>query len=143
MGISLSLELMLLVFFIFILSIILLNKWLYKPILEFMDSREAMIKNDLGSAATNEEEITKINDEILGILDEAKKSAAKLREDAHAEAKAAYDAKLQKAREANEKDLADFMRSIATEKDALKTALAGQIPDFQKSLNAKLKNLQK
>ena len=49
MNIGLNIELMLLVFCLFILCVFLLNQWLYKPILEFMDARDKMIKDDLES----------------------------------------------------------------------------------------------
>lgn len=141
MGISLNLELMLLVFFLFILCVILLNKWLYKPILEFMDSRDNMIKNDLENSSNNDSEIEAIQSEIDIILDNAKKEATLLKERAHAQAKLNYDKNIQEVKNLNEKDLANFMETIKKEKEELYQSLLTQVPDFKKNLNVKLKKM--
>lgn len=141
MGISLNLELMLLVFFLFILCVILLNKWLYKPILEFMDSRDNMIKNDLENSNSNDSEIEAIQSEINIILDNAKKEAALLKERAHTQAKLNYDKNIQEVKNLNEKDLVNFMETIKKEKEELYQSLLTQVPDFKKNLNVKLKKM--
>lgn len=141
MGISLNPQLMLLVFVLFILSIYLLNKWLYQPILSFMDARDAMIKNDLDNASGNEGEIEAIKGEIESILDSARKEATAIKEKAILEAKAEYDKKIEALKMENEKDLANFLESMRAEKDNIKSALLTQLPDFQKSLNAKIKQI--
>lgn len=141
MGISLNPQLMLLVFVLFIISIYLLNKWLYQPIFSFMDARDAMIKNDLDNASGNEGEIEAIKGEIESILDSARKEATAIKEKAILEAKAEYDKKIEALKAENEKDLANFLESMRVEKDNIKSALLAQLPDFQKSLNAKIKQI--
>lgn len=141
MGISLNPQLMLLVFVIFIASIYLLNKWLYQPIFNFMDSRDAMIKNDLDNASGNDSEIESINAERQNILDSARKEATAIKEKALLEAKAEYERQIEALKAENEKDLAVFLESAQKEKQSIKSALLAQMPEFQKSLNAKIKQI--
>ena len=141
MGISLNPQLMLLVFVLFILSIYVLNRWLYQPILNFMDARDAMIKNDLDNASGNEGEIVAIGSEIEGVLDAARKEATAIKEKAILEAKAKYDKAIESLKVEQEKDLARFLESMQKEKESIKSALLAQMPDFQKSLNAKIKQI--
>ena len=91
MNIELSLELMLLVFCLFLLCIVLLNQWLYKPILNFIDARDKMIKDDLESSSNNDSEIVEIQNKINNILDDAKKEAMLIKEQAQLQSKADYD----------------------------------------------------
>lgn len=141
MGISLNLELMLLVFVLFILSIFLLNKWLYQPVLNFMDARDNMIKNDLENANSNDSSIETIHNEINDILQLAKKEATEIKEQAIEKAKLEYNKQIDEEKSANEKDLAIFLESLQGQKDELKKSLLLQIPEFQKSLSNKLKQI--
>ena len=142
MNIGLNIELMLLVFCLFILCVFLLNQWLYKPILEFMDARDKMIKDDLESSSSNDAEIEEIKDQINTILENAKKEATTIKEQMQLQVKNEYDRKIDEVKSRNEKELASFIDSLKQEKDELKQALALQIPDFKNSLNVKLKQMQ-
>lgn len=142
MNIGLNIELMLLVFCLFILCVFLLNQWLYKPILEFMDARDKMIKDDLESSSSNDAEIEEIKDQINTILENAKKEATAIKEQMQLQVKNEYDRKIDEVKSRNEKELASFIDSLKQEKDELKQALALQIPDFKNSLNIKLKQMQ-
>lgn len=139
MGINLNLELMLLVFILFILSIYLLNKWLYQPILNFMDARDNIIKNDLENANSNDDEIKSIQKEINDILNQAKNEAVIIREQALEKAKQEYEKQIEEIKSANEKDLAVFLESMQEQKNKLKESLLTQIPEFQKQISNKLK----
>ena len=142
MSIGLNIELMLLVFCLFILCVFLLNQWLYKPILEFMDARDKMIKDDLESSSSNDAEIEEIKDQINTILENAKKEATTIKEQMQLQVKSEYDRKIDEVKSRNEKELVSFIDSLKQEKDELKQALALQIPDFKNSLNVKLKQMQ-
>lgn len=142
MSIGLNFELMLLVFFVFILCIVLLNQWLYKPILTFMDSRNAMIENDLANTNSNQSEIDAINKEIEGILEVAKKEATSLKENAILRSKTHYEQKIQTIKDSQEKDFANFMKNLENEKQELQQSLMAQMPNFKKSLESKLKTMQ-
>lgn len=142
MSIGFNVELALLVFCIFMLCIILLNKWLYQPLLSFMDARNAMIKKDLDNATGNNSEIDEINKQIEETLESARKEAAGLKEKAILEARVGYDEALQKARESYDKELADFKAQLEEQKQALKQSLMREMPSFQKSLQAKFRAME-
>ncbi|MGX3010762.1 F0F1 ATP synthase subunit B family protein [Helicobacter sp. 23-1044] len=141
MGISLNPQLMALVFVLFILSIYLLNKWLYQPILAFMDARDAMIKNDLDNASGNESEIAHIDSQIQAILDSAKKEAFSIKEKATLEAKADSANNIEQLKTENDRKLVAFLEALNSEKKSAKSALLSQIPAFQNALNDKIKSM--
>lgn len=141
MGVSINVELMLLVFVLFIVSIYVLNKWLYQPILGFMDARDDMIKNDLANIDGNDSEIARIDSEIQSILESARKEASNIKESATLEAKNEHAKNIERLKTENDNNLIVFLESMQKEKEALKTALLSQIPAFKASLNDKLKNI--
>lgn len=142
MNIELSLELMLLVFCLFLLCIVLLNQWLYKPILNFIDARDKMIKDDLESSSNNDSEIVEIQNKINNILEDAKKEAMLIKEQAQLQSKADYDKKIDDVKANNEKELMSFIESLNKEKDILKQELLYKMPEFKDVLNSKLKQMQ-
>lgn len=144
MSISINLELMILVFFIFIICIFFLSRWLYKPLLEFMDSRELMIKNDMETIDSNYIEIKKINEEINSILATAIKGANDIKLKAMNESKLIYDKKINEAKMLHEKELASFIIKLDKDKEELKHYLLESLPTLKESLAKKLsKNIVK
>lgn len=141
MGVSVNEYLMLLVFVLFISSIYVLNRWLYQPILGFMDARDDMIKNDLANIDGNDSEVAHIDSEIQSILDTARKEASSIKESATLLAKEEYSKNIEQLKAENDKNLASFLESMQKERESLKSALLSQIPTFQESLNNKLKNI--
>lgn len=141
MGVSVNEYLMLLVFVLFISSIYVLNRWLYQPILGFMDARDDMIKNDLANIDGNDSEVAHIDSEIQSILDTARKEASSIKESATLMAKEEYSKNIEQLKAENDKNLASFLESMQKERESLKSALLSQIPTFQESLNNKLKNI--
>jgi len=84
---DISLIVMLIEAGIFLVTLILLNIWLFQPLLSFMDRREAKLKDDLKAASNNNEEAQKYEQEIASIIERAKAEAAKIRKEALDEAK--------------------------------------------------------
>lgn len=141
MGISLNPQLMVLVFVLFIVSIYVLNKWLYQPILGFMDARDEKIKNDLANIDGNDSQIAHIDGEIRTILDEARKEAGAIKESALNEAKADYANNIERLKSENDTNLSARLQALQKEKEELKSALLAQMPEFQNALNRKLQNI--
>lgn len=141
MGISLNPQLMALVFVLFIVSIYVLNKWLYQPILSFMDARDEKIKNDLANIDGNDSQIAHIDGEIRAILDEARKEAGAIKESALNEAKADYANNIERLKSENDTNLSARLQALQKEKEELKSALLAQMPEFQNALNRKLQNI--
>lgn len=141
MGISLNPQLMLLVFVLFIIAIYVLNKWLYQPILTFMDARDERIKNDLANIDGNDSQIAHIDGEIRIILDEARKEASAIKENALNAAKEDYATNIEQLKSQNDENLNARLKSLQEEKDALKSALLAQMSDFKTAVDRKLKNI--
>ena len=141
MGISLNPQLMALVFVLFIVSIYVLNKWLYQPILGFMDARDEKIKNDLANIDGNDSQIAHIDGEIRTILDEARKEAGAIKESALNEAKVDYANNIERLKSENDTNLSARLQALQKEKEELKSALLAQMPEFQNALNRKLQNI--
>lgn len=132
---------MALVFVLFIASVYLLNKWLYQPILAFMDARDKMISDDLANASSNDGEIEAIRAESASIIESAKKEATAIKEKAILEAKDKAFNKVESLKQSNEADLAKFLETLDSQKNELKNALIAQIPEFKKSLSNKIKQI--
>ncbi len=141
MSITLNPYLMLLVFITFILLIYLLNQWLFKPILAFMNNRDSSIERDLLSTQTHKGDIQHIEEEIAQILSLARKEATQILESATKEAKATYESKINAKKAENESKLAQYKQELQEQKSQLYTELLEQLPLFKTILNTKLKQI--
>jgi F-type H+-transporting ATPase subunit b len=79
---DISLVVMLIEAGIFLVTLILLNTWLFQPLLSFMDKREAKLQNELKAASNNTEEAQKYEKEIASIIENAKLEASKIKKEA-------------------------------------------------------------
>lgn len=140
MEISFNINLAILVFFIFIICIYLLNKWLYIPILNFIDSRNKMMQNDIDKTNNNKKDIADINKEIENILHKAKQEANNIKENALLSAKNIADKKILEAKSDNDKAFALFIEKLLIEKEELRSSLQLRLPSFKADLSEKLKN---
>ena len=132
---------MALVFVVFLILVYLLNRILYKPILSFMDARDASIRKDSEGIEGNTAEIKAIQKETEEILQQAKQEAALIKNKAHDLAKENADMKISQKKEELNRKYSEFMDSLEVERDKLKNALSSQIPAFKESLKAKLGRL--
>ncbi len=129
------------VFVTFLVTLFLLNKWLYQPLLTYMDNRESSIKSDLMNIRSNADEVLGLKKEAERIIHEAKKEAAKIKEKAHSDAKESASAKAEGKRGELESKYSSFINDLSTEKQNLKNALLSQMPLYKESLKAKLSQL--
>lgn len=141
MNIEVSFELMLLVFIVLIACIYLLNKLLYVPILEFMDSRDSMICGDLDDISKNHAQASVLKSEALSIIESAKKEAEEIKGKAIHDAKALYATTIKEANEEHEKKLQAFFVDLNNERQELKNALLADIGNLKLGLKDKLKNV--
>lgn len=132
---------MALVFVVFLILVYLLNRILYKPILSFMDARDASIRKDSEGIEGNTAEIKAIQKETEEILQQAKQEAALIKNKAHDLAKENADVRISQKKEELNRKYSEFMDNLEVERDKLKNALLSQIPAFKESLKAKLGRL--
>jgi F-type H+-transporting ATPase subunit b len=126
---------------IFLITLVLLNMWLFKPLVKFMEDRDAKLAADKQSVSDNEKDTQKYEEEIASILDSAKAEANKIRqealESAKLEAKKLIETKINEI----EKDKADFISSLDTDKAAIREALNGKMPEIKSMLANKMKDI--
>lgn len=121
--------------------LVVLNKFLYKPLLGFMENRDETIKKDLENASRNSEDITSYHEESDKIILEAKNEALKIRMNVLNETKLSHEKKVEAKKTELEAEYDNFLKSINTEKNELKTALIAQMSSYQEVMNKKLNQL--
>ena len=129
------------VFVTFLITMFLLNKWLFKPLLTYMDNRDSSIKNDLNNIRSNSDEVVSLRLEADRIILEAKKEESKIKEKAHSDAKESAQVKIEAKRVELESKYSRFVKELQNEKLNLKNALLSQMPLYKESLKAKLSQL--
>ena len=126
---------------VFLVLLILLNKTLYKPLLEFIDNRNNSINRDLENAGKNASDVVAYYKEVETILSEGKVEAAKIREAALTEAKEKAAKKVEQKKSNLEVQGVAFLKTLESEKDEFKNGLLAQMPLFKESISAKLSHI--
>ena len=126
---------------IFLVTLVLLNMWLFKPLVEFMENRERKLEADKQSVSDNEKDTQKYEEEIASILDSAKAEANKIRlealESAKSDSKKLIEAKINDI----EKAKTEFVSSLEAEKATIREALNGKMPEIKSMLKNKIKDI--
>lgn len=138
---DLHLPLMLFVLVLFLTLLVLLNNMLFKPLVKFMDDRDASIAKDLEAAksfGSNTDELNAKADEIIA---DAKNEAAKIRQKAIDDEKTLAASKVETKQSEIDKEYEGFVEKLASEKENLKNELLSQMPLFKESLKAKFSKL--
>lgn len=133
--------LMLLVFVVFLLTMVLLNVWLFKPLIGFMDEREAILRKDLDSISSSDTQVQEIQQQIQDILSDARARSSEILQKATSDAKSHYEANLQKKQEELAKKLQDFRTNLEKQKEVSKKELLAHLGEFEDALKLKIKQL--
>ena len=133
--------LMLLVFVVFLLTMILLNVWLFKPLIGFMDEREATLRKDLDSISSSDTQVQEIQQQIQDILSDARTRSSEILQKVASDAKSHYEANLQKKQEELAKKLQDFRANLEKQKEVSKKELLAHLGEFEDALKLKIKQL--
>ena len=126
---------------IFLVLLVLLNKILYRPLLDFMHSRDESIKKDLQSLDKNSDEVKSLHEEAQSIISKAKAEAAKIRQEAYEGAKEMAEKKLELKKSELEKSYAAFCEELKAQKVELKNGLLAQMPLFKEGVKVKLSQI--
>ena len=126
---------------VFLVLLILLNKTLYKPLLEFIDNRNNSINRDLENAGKNASDVVAYYKEVETILSEGKMEAAKIREAALNEAKEKAAKKVEQKKSNLEVQGVAFLKTLESEKNEFKNGLLAQMPLFKESVSVKLSHI--
>lgn len=133
--------LMLLVFVVFLLTMVLLNVWLFKPLIGFMDEREATLRKDLDSVSSSDTKVQEIQQQIQDILSDARTRSSEILQKATSDAKSHYEANLQRKQEELAKKLQDFRANLEKQKEVSKQELLAHLGEFENALKVKIKQL--
>ena len=138
MSTEINWHLMALVFLVFMVTLYLLNIWLFRPLLNFMQKRDESIYQDLQEITDSANEVEQIEREIVQILDQARKEARSMIEKAQSDARALYESKMAKYRVDNQNKIDEFLRDLNLQKAELKAQVLADKSSLQDVLKAKL-----
>ncbi len=126
------------VFVVFVLLLWAMNVWVYRPLLAFMDNRQAEIKDSLAKIKTDNAQSVEIGHQIEALLKEAAEKRRETIAEAIQKATESYDAVIkQKENELNQ-EFEAFAKQLQNEKQALKEQLQAQMPVFEDELNKRV-----
>ncbi|MGN8381904.1 FoF1 ATP synthase subunit B' [Helicobacter pylori] len=138
MNISVNPYLMAVVFVVFVLLLWAMNVWVYRPLLAFMDNRQAEIKDSLAKIKTDNAQSVEIGHQIDALLKEAAERRREIIAEAIQKATESYDAVIkQKENELNQ-EFEAFAKRLQNEKQVLKEQLQVQMPVFEDELNKRV-----
>ncbi len=138
MNISVNPYLMAVVFVVFVLLLWAMNVWVYRPLLAFMDNRQAEIKDSLDKIKTDNTQSVEIRHQIDALLKEAAEKRREMIAEAIQKATESYDAVIkQKENELNQ-EFEAFAKQLQNEKQILKEQLQVQMPIFENELNKRV-----
>ncbi|GAA9076490.1 FoF1 ATP synthase subunit B' [Helicobacter pylori] len=138
MNISVNPYLMAVVFVVFVLLLWAMNVWVYRPLLAFMDNRQAEIKDSLAKIKTDNAQSVEIRHQIETLLKEAAEKRRGMIAEAIQKATESYDAVIkQKENELNQ-EFEAFAKQLQNEKRILKEQLQVQMPVFEDELNKRV-----
>ncbi|WRB66668.1 FoF1 ATP synthase subunit B' [Helicobacter pylori] len=138
MNISVNPYLMAVVFVVFVLLLWAMNVWVYRPLLAFMDNRQAEIKDSLAKIKTDNTQSVEIRHQIDALLKEAAEKRREMIAEAIQKATESYDAVIkQKENELNQ-EFEAFAKRLQNEKQILKEQLQVQMPVFENELNKRV-----
>ncbi|GAA6855237.1 FoF1 ATP synthase subunit B' [Helicobacter pylori] len=138
MNISVNLYLIAVVFVVFVLLLWAMNVWVYRPLLAFMDNRQAEIKDSLAKIKTDNTQSVEIRHQIDALLKEAAEKRREMIAEAIQKATESYDAVIkQKENELNQ-EFEAFAKQLQNEKQILKEQLQVQMPVFENELNKRV-----
>ncbi len=126
------------VFVVFVLLLWAMNVWVYRPLLAFMDNRQAEIKDSLAKIKTDNAQSVEIRHQIETLLKEAAEKRREMIAEAIQKATESYDAVIkQKENELNQ-EFEAFAKQLQNEKQVLKEQLQVQMPVFENELNKRV-----
>ncbi len=138
---DIHLPLMLFVLALFLTLLVLLNNMLFRPLVRFMDDRDASIAKDLEAAKSVGGNVDELNAKADEMISNAKSEAASIRQKAIENEKTLAAGKIETKQRELETQYNTFVEKLNSEKEILKNTLLSQMPLFKESLKAKFSKL--
>lgn len=136
-----SLSFMLATGVIFLAVMIILNALLYKPLLKFMDERNASIDSDEKKVKDNFEEMSNFNEELESIKQNTRNEIALIKQKAINEAKNSAEEEIKNKKLELEQKMQSFYTQLDKEKAELERELKLRLPLWQEALQKKMKHI--
>jgi len=126
---------------IFFVTLILLNQWLFQPLLSHMDKRDAKLKAELNSVSNNADEAKKYEEEITSIIENAKSEANKIKKEATDIAKKEAAEMVEAALKKIDDSKVAFNEELKVKKTELLNVLESEAGELKSMLSEKLKGI--
>ncbi len=126
------------VFVVFVLLLWAMNVWVYRPLLAFMDNRQAEIKDSLAKIKTDNVQSVEIRHQIETLLKEAAEKRREMIAEAIQKATESYDAVIKQKENDLNQEFEAFAKQLQNEKQILKEQLQVQMPVFENELNKRV-----
>ncbi len=126
------------VFVVFVLLLWAMNVWVYRPLLAFMDNRQAEIKDSLAKIKTDNTQSVEIRHQIDALLKEAAEKRREMIAEAIQKAAESYDAVIKQKENEFNQEFEAFAKQLQNEKQILKEQLQAQMPVFENELNKRV-----
>ena len=126
---------------IFLVTLILLNQWLFQPLLSHMDKRDAKLKAELNSVSNNVDEAKKYEEEIASIIENAKSEANKIKKEATEIAKKEAAEMVEAALKKIDDSKVAFNEELKVKRVELLNILESEAGELKSMLSEKLKGI--
>ena len=134
-------ELLLLTVVVFLALIYLLNKILFKPVLNFVDARDQSIIESEKEIANYGKDVKKYEEESAAILAKAREEVNAIKAVAMQIANEEAKAKIEHRKNELEQEYKEFEDALKIENEELKVELRKNLAEIKSTLKAKLSNL--
>lgn len=134
-------QVMLVVFIVFMITMLMLNKFVFQPLFTYMDQREQKVTNDLQLVTREDNELQRIENEIHEVLSNAKAQAFAAKEEQIEEAKKSANAKIKRIQNENREKMDAFMAKLQEDRDSIKNDLRTNIGDIESLLTTKIRHI--
>ncbi|TLD80691.1 F0F1 ATP synthase subunit B family protein [Helicobacter trogontum] len=134
-------QVMLVVFIVFMITMLMLNKFVFQPLFTYMDQREQKVTNDLQLVTREDNELQRIENEIHEVLSNAKAQAFAAKEEQIEEAKKSANAKIGRIQNENREKMDAFMAKLQENRDSIKNDLRTNIGDIESLLTTKIRHI--
>ena len=126
---------------IFLVTLVLLNQWLFKPLLTFMEERDAKLAEELKNISSNTDEVKKYELEIASILENARNEANTIKKLASDEAKKEAISIVESEVSQLETEKTAFYAELDKRKVELANSLEASSSELKEMLSTKLKGI--
>ncbi len=123
---------------VFLVLLVVLNKTLYKPLLDFMENRDKSIAKDMDAASKSNNDILAYKQEADKIILDARHKSHQIKDSALNSAKELTLKKIEAKKSELEEEYNKFAKELSMQRDEFKTALLKKIPILKDGISAKL-----